>query len=86
MQIRHAVRGSLSWFIKLYHKLVRWSASLQRLEQFEQAIAASRQQLLEAPEWHCLCTQGLTLCKPDGAVLLDALDLSGAGRMGAAAE
>lgn len=70
------MHGSLIWFIKLYRKLVRWSASLQRLEQFEQAIAARRQQLFEAPEGRCLCTQGLTLCKPDGAVLREALDIS----------
>ncbi|MEE1921802.1 ABC transporter ATP-binding protein/permease [Pseudomonas sp. 148P] len=78
MQIRSAftaVQGSLSWFIKLYPKLVRWSAALQRLEQFERAIAASRQQVREAPAGACLCTEGLAVCRPDGSVLLDGLDV-----------
>lgn len=45
MQIRsafNAVQGSLSWFIKLYPKLMHWSAAVERLGQFERAIAASR--------------------------------------------
>lgn len=78
MQIRSAftaVQGSLSWFIKLYPKLVRWSAALQRLEQFERAIAASRQQVREVPAGACLCTEGLVVCRPDGTVLLDGLDV-----------
>lgn len=78
MQIRSAftaVQGSLSWFIKLYPKLVRWSAALQRLEQFERAIAATRQQVREAPAGPCLCTEGLAVCRPDGSVLLDDLDV-----------
>ncbi|WP_349975960.1 ABC transporter ATP-binding protein/permease [Pseudomonas sp. WHRI 8519] len=82
MQIRsafNAVHGSLSWFIKLYHKLVRWSAALQRLEQFEQAITASRRQAVTATQGDCLCTRGLTLCRPDGSAMLRDLDLQ-AGR------
>jgi len=78
MQIRsafNAVHGSLSWFIKLYNKLVRWSAALQRLEQFEQAIAASREQATAAARGDCLCTRGLTLCRPDGSAMLRDLDL-----------
>ena len=78
MQIRSAftaVQGSLSWFIKLYQKLVRWSAALQRLEQFEQAIAASREQVRPAPSGPCLCTEGLAVCRPDGSVLLDGMDM-----------
>ncbi|MFJ4113229.1 ABC transporter ATP-binding protein/permease [Pseudomonas sp. NPDC089758] len=78
MQIRsafNAVHGSLSWFIKLYHKLVRWSAALQRLEQFEQAITASRRQAVTATQGDCLCTRGLTLCRPDGSAMLRDLDL-----------
>ncbi|WP_369989218.1 ABC transporter ATP-binding protein/permease [Pseudomonas xanthosomatis] len=73
MQIRsafNAVHDSLSWFIKLYTKLVRWSAALERLDQFEQAIAASRRSASQAPRGECLCAQGLTLCRPDGSVLL----------------
>ncbi|MDR6712263.1 putative ATP-binding cassette transporter [Pseudomonas hunanensis] len=78
MQIRSAfgaVHDSLSWFIKLYHKLVRWSAALERLDQFERAIEASRQQVIKAPQGSCLCLQGLTLCRPDGSALLSDLDL-----------
>ena len=78
MQIRSAfsaVHDSLSWFIKLYHKLVRWSAALERLDQFERAIEASRQQVVSAPQGSCLCAQGLTLCRPDGSALLSNLDL-----------
>ncbi|MGB9088964.1 MAG: ABC transporter ATP-binding protein/permease [Pseudomonas farsensis] len=73
MQIRsafNAVHDSLSWFIKLYNKLVRWSAALERLDQFEQAIAASRRGVAPAPQGECLCAQGLTLCRPDGSVML----------------
>ncbi|MGE7990062.1 ABC transporter ATP-binding protein/permease [Pseudomonas sp. NPDC089554] len=78
MQIRsafNAVHDSLSWFIKLYHKLVRWSAALERLDQFERAITASRRTANPAPQGDCLCTQGLTLCRPDGSVLLDDVHL-----------
>jgi putative ATP-binding cassette transporter len=78
MQIRSAftaVQGSLSWFIKLYPKLVRWSAALQRLEQFERAIAATRAQLRDTPEGACLCTEGLAVCRPDGSVLLEGLEV-----------
>lgn len=78
MQIRSAfsaVHDSLSWFIKLYNKLVRWSAALERLDQFERAIEASRQQVVSAPQGRCLCAQGLTLCRPDGSALLSNLDL-----------
>lgn len=78
MQIRsafNAVHGSLSWFIKLYNKLVRWSAALQRLEQFQLAIDASRAQVGTAARGNCLCTRGLTLCRPDGSTLLKGIDL-----------
>ncbi|MCE1116393.1 MULTISPECIES: ABC transporter ATP-binding protein/permease [Pseudomonas] len=78
MQIRsafNAVHDSLSWFIKLYNKLVRWSAALERLDQFEQAIAATRQQVGTAPRGECLCTRNLTLCRPDGSVMLAGLHL-----------
>lgn len=78
MQIRSAfsaVQSSLNWFIKSYQKLVRWSAALQRLEQFEDAIAASRTQIKTPPQGACLCTEGLAVCRPDGSVLLDDLDV-----------
>lgn len=78
MQIRsafNAVHDSLSWFIKLYNKLVRWSAALERLDQFEQAIAASRRGVTPAPRGECLCAQGLTLCRPDGSVMLGEVHL-----------
>lgn len=78
MQIRsafNAVHDSLSWFIKLYHKLVRWSAALERLDQFERAIQASRQQLVKASQGSCLCARELTVCRPDGSALLSGLNL-----------
>ena len=78
MQIRSAfsaVQGSLNWFIKSYQKLVRWSAALQRLEQFEQAIAASRAQVQGTSQGQCLCTDNLAVCRPDGSALIEGLDL-----------
>ena len=78
MQIRSAfsaVQGSLNWFIKSYQKLVRWSAALQRLEQFEQAIAASRAQVQGTSQGPCLCTDNLAVCRPDGSALIEGLDL-----------
>jgi len=54
---------------------VRWSAALQRLEQFEEAIAASRQQATPAAHGDCLWMRGLTLCRPDGSAMLRGLDL-----------
>jgi len=78
MQIRsafNAVHDSLSWFIKLYNKLMRWSAALERLAQFEQAIADSRRQVGEVLQGDGLQAQGLTLCCPDGRVLLSGIQL-----------
>lgn len=73
MQIRSAfgaVQGSLSWFIKLYPKLMHWSSAVERLGQFEQAIAATRVQA-RAPEiGDCLCIEGLEVLRPDGGVLM----------------
>lgn len=73
MQIRSAfsaVQGSLSWFIKLYPKLMRWSSAVERLGQFEQAIAVTRGQAKSPVIGDCLCIDGLDVLRPDGAVLL----------------
>ncbi|PQZ91499.1 MULTISPECIES: ABC transporter ATP-binding protein/permease [Pseudomonas] len=73
MQIRSAfgaVQASLSWFIKLYPKLMRWSSAVERLGQFEQAIAASRCQAKAPVIGDCLCIQGLDVLRPDAGVLL----------------
>lgn len=73
MQIRSAfsaVQGSLSWFIKLYPKLMRWSSAVERLGQFEQAIAASRCQAKAPVVGDCLCVSGLDVLRPDAGVLL----------------
>nr|WP_252979126.1 SbmA/BacA-like family transporter [Pseudomonas cyclaminis] len=73
MQIRSAfgaVQGSLSWFIKLYPKLMRWSSAVERLGQFEQAIAASRCQAQAPVIGDCLCISGLDVLRPDASLLL----------------
>ena len=73
MQIRSAfgaVQGSLSWFIKLYPKLMHWSSAVERLGQFEQAIAASRCQAKAPVIGDCLCINGLDVLRPDAGVLL----------------
>lgn len=73
MQIRsafNAVQGSLSWFIKLYPKLMHWSAAVERLGQFERAIAASRCQAKAPVIGDCLCVSGLDVLRPDAGLLL----------------
>ncbi|PRA23083.1 ABC transporter ATP-binding protein/permease [Pseudomonas poae] len=74
MQIRSAfgaVQGSLSWFIKLYPKLMHWSSAVERLGQFEQAIAASRCQAKVPMVGDYLCVNGLDVLRPDAEVLLE---------------
>jgi vitamin B12/bleomycin/antimicrobial peptide transport system ATP-binding/permease protein len=78
MQIRSAfsaVQGSLSWFIKLYPKLMRWSAAVERLGQFEQAIHHSRAQARPAQTGPTLLTQALDILRPDGSPLLSNVEL-----------
>lgn len=73
MQIRSAfgaVQGSLSWFIKLYPKLMHWSSAVERLGQFEHAIAASRCQAKAPVIGDCLCVSGLDVLRPDNGLML----------------
>ncbi len=82
MQIRSAfsaVQGSLSWFIDSYRRLMEWSATVQRLGQFEQAIEASRRQVREPRQAEHLSLHNLQVCKPDGSVLFAGLNASVAG-------
>lgn len=77
MQIRSAfsaVQGSLSWFIDSYRRLMEWSATVQRLGQFQQAIEASRSQLREPRQAPQLSIRNLQVHKPDGAVLFAGLN------------
>ncbi len=78
MQIRSAfgaVQGSLSWFIKLYPKLMRWSAAVERLSQFEQAINCSRTQVKKTEIGDSLSVNKLDVLRPDGSLLLAAVSL-----------
>lgn len=76
MQIRSAfsaVQGSLSWFIDSYRRLMEWSATVQRLGQFQQAIEASRSQLREPRQAPHLSIHNLQVNKPDGGALFAGL-------------
>lgn len=76
MQIRSAfgqVHGALSWFIRVYKALVELSASMQRLEQFKQAIAESQSPHQPAPIGESLHVAGLSLTTPDGAGLMEGI-------------
>lgn len=73
MQIRSAfsaVQGSLSWFIKLYPKLMRWSAAVERLGQFDRAIEASRMQAKPLSVGPHLRIEALDVLRPDGSPML----------------
>ncbi|RGP54111.1 ABC transporter ATP-binding protein/permease [Pseudomonas abyssi] len=76
MQVRtafSAVQGSLSWFISAYQTLAEWSATVERLGQFEQAIARTRTQVREAPCGDCLRLDQLDVLLPNGEPLLSGL-------------
>lgn len=78
MQIRSAfsaVQGSLSWFIKLYPKLMRWSAAVERLGQFEKAIITSRAQAQPLAVGPSLRVEALDVLRPDGSLLLSDIHL-----------
>lgn len=73
MQIRSAfgaVQGSLSWFIKMYWRLAEWSATVERLAQFAQAIDASRPQRAPMPVGATFAIEHLTVLYPDGQPML----------------
>lgn len=76
MQIRSAftaVQGSLSWFIFSYRDLAEWSATVQRLGQFQQAMERLQPVVLERGE--SLSTGGLDVLRPNGEALLCGLAL-----------
>lgn len=76
MQIRSAfaaVQGSLSWFIDAYRTLAEWSATVQRLGQFQQAL--ERLQPIELGCGETLTTCGLDVLRPSGEPLLCGLAL-----------
>ncbi|MEN1833173.1 ABC transporter ATP-binding protein/permease [Pseudomonas lijiangensis] len=61
MQIRSAftaVQGSLSWFIDVYPRLAAWSATVERLGQFQQAIEATRGQVRDIERTVALRIEG----------------------------
>ncbi|MCD5970074.1 ABC transporter ATP-binding protein/permease [Pseudomonas quasicaspiana] len=77
MQIRNAfnsVHGSLSWFINVYQRLIEWSATVERLGQFVEAIEANRTTEREAPVGETLSLQNLHVLLPNGDTLLGPLD------------
>ncbi len=76
MQIRSAftaVQGSLSWFIFSYRDLAEWSATVQRLGQFQQAM--ERLQPIDLHHGETLSTCGLDVLRPNGEPLLCGLAL-----------
>ncbi|MEQ9726780.1 ABC transporter ATP-binding protein/permease [Pseudomonas sp. WHRI 8822A] len=76
MQIRSAftaVQGSLSWFIFSYRDLAEWSATVQRLGQFQQAM--ERLQPIDLQHGETLSTCGLDVLRPNGEPLLCGLAL-----------
>ena len=78
MQIRSAfsqVYSALSWFVRAYHLLVTWSATLERLSQFKQAILDEQREQPSATAGHELITQDLSLSTPQGIPLLNEIKL-----------
>ncbi len=76
MQIRSAftaVQGSLSWFIFSYRDLAEWSATVQRLGQFQQAM--ERLQPIDLHHGETLSTCELDVLRPNGEPLLCGLTL-----------
>lgn len=76
MQIRTAfgaVRESLSWFINSYRTLAEWSATVQRLGQFQRAL--EQLQPIELGRGEILNTCGLDVLRPNGEALLCGLAL-----------
>ncbi|EEQ06465.1 ABC transporter ATP-binding protein [Yersinia bercovieri ATCC 43970] len=78
MQIRSAfsqVYSALSWFVRAYHLLVTWSATLERLSQFKQAILDEQRKQPLATAGDELVTQNLSLSTPQGMALLHDIKL-----------
>jgi len=73
MQVRTAftaVQGSLSWFISAYTTLAEWSATVERLGQFEEAIARTRHHVQEPLCGECLRLDRVDILLPNGEPLL----------------
>ncbi len=83
MQISSAfgrVQDSLSWFVDNYSNLAAWRATADRLTSFEDNIRAREKAEAASDSVHAVAvgdleTQGLQLTLPDGAMLLDGLNL-----------
>lgn len=76
MQIRSAftaVQRSLSWFIFSYRDLAEWSATVQRLGQFLEAM--ERLPAIRLAHGESLATCALDVLRPDGEALLCGLTL-----------
>ncbi|MEE4715596.1 ABC transporter ATP-binding protein/permease [Pseudomonas alliivorans] len=84
MQIRNAfqlVQGSLSWFIDVYPRLAAWSATVERLGQFQQAIEATRGQVVKPEQGAVLRVENLVIHHADGSHLLGTLNfIAGPGQ------
>lgn len=84
MQIRNAfqlVQGSLSWFIDVYPRLAAWSATVERLGQFQQAIEATRGQVVKPEPGAVLRVENLVIHHADGSHLLGTLNfIAGPGQ------
>lgn len=80
MQVNSAfmqVSNALSWFVRAYDELARWSASVQRLHQFVSSLEAARGQPLRsaaAGTQPGVQLQQLQVCYPDGRPMLQAVD------------
>ncbi|MGM3172858.1 ABC transporter ATP-binding protein/permease [Dickeya lacustris] len=73
MQIRSAfgqVHSALSWFIRVYYSLVELSASLTRLDQFRQEIAAHQETSRPVVQGKLLQVERLSFSTPQGQPLL----------------
>ena len=84
MQIRNAfqlVQGSLSWFIDVYPRLAAWSATVERLGQFQQAIEATRGQVSKPEQGAVLRVENLEIHRADGSQMLGKLNfIAGPGQ------
>lgn len=84
MQIRNAfqlVQSSLSWFIDVYPRLAAWSATVERLGQFQQAIEATRGQVSKPEQGAVLRVENLEIHRADGSQMLGKLNfIAGPGQ------
>lgn len=79
MQIRGAfaqVHGALSWFIRMYREFMELSASMERLSQFKQEIKRHQSEDEVVPVGERLQLDQLSFTTPQGAPLLQKVDLS----------